>query len=288
MTPDPKAPIRVLIVRDAKPVREIRIDPRRILRLGAIAFLAAWLVPAMVLGGMTWNARHERAALEANVASLTQQATALSTNIAELERYAGVATTTPNEGGPAAPTPPDDANLGEATGSFLADLGARFNSVATRVKTRVADTRGTPSGTPVPDARLSSSFGWRANPFTGEGAEWHAGLDFPAPVGTPVLATADGVVEAVGVNGGYGLAVVVKNARGYSTIFGHLQSASVKQGDAVARGDTVGRVGSGGRSTGPHVHYEVRRDGRPVNPTQVRAPSPSPSTASPSTASPSR
>lgn len=274
MTPDPKAPIRVLIVRDAKPVRELRLEPRRLARLGAVAFVAAWVIPAIVLGGMTWKARHERSKLEANVAALTKQATALSTNIAELERYAGVATTTPNEGGPAAPTAPDDADLGDATGSFLADLGARFTSVAARVRTRVADSRGTPSGTPVPDARLSSSFGWRANPFTGEGAEWHAGLDFPAPVGTPVLATADGVVEQVGVNGGYGLAVVVQNTRGYSTIFGHLQSASVKAGQAVSRGDTVGRVGSGGRSTGPHVHYEVRRDGRPVNPTQVRVPTP--------------
>ncbi|MDX2185089.1 MAG: M23 family metallopeptidase [Gemmatimonadaceae bacterium] len=280
MTPEPKAPIRVLIVRDAKPVREVRIEPRRIVRLGASLFVAAWLVPAVVLGAMTWKARHERATLEANVAALTKQATALSTNIAELERYAGLATTTPNEGGPGAPTAPEGADLGDATGSFLADLGARFTSVASLVKTRVADSRGTPSGTPVPDARLSSSFGWRANPFTGEGAEWHAGLDFPAPVGTPVLATADGVVDQVGVNGGYGLAVVVRNARGYSTIFGHLQSAAVKAGDAVARGDTVGRVGSGGRSTGPHVHYEVRRDGRPVNPSQVKVPAPSTNSSS--------
>jgi murein DD-endopeptidase MepM/ murein hydrolase activator NlpD len=265
-------PVRVLIVREAKPVREVRFDPRHVVRAGAWVFVAGWLVPAIVLGSIAGHAQLERRALASQVATLTADAKRLSTSIAELERYAGVPSRASGEGGPAAAPPdaPDEAAEGAAT--FVSALGRRFATAASAVTLRIAAMRGTPTGIPVPDARTSSTFGWRANPFTGEGAEWHAGLDFPAPVGTPVEATADGTVERVGDTGGYGLAVIVRNSGDYSTIYGHLRDASVREGDAVTRGRVVGHVGSSGRSTGPHVHYEVRRDGRPVNPRAVRPP----------------
>jgi murein DD-endopeptidase MepM/ murein hydrolase activator NlpD len=261
-------PVRLLIVRDAQPVREVRFHPRTALRVGSWLFVAAWLLPIAGLGGVLLHARLEREALARQVAALTTEAT-------RLERYAGMPTRADGEGGPAA-TPPDvtiaSTDAAEGTATFLGSLGRRFAAVAGAVSSRVSVVRGTPTGIPVPDARTSSTFGWRANPFTGEGAEWHAGLDFPAPVGTPVLATADGIVESVGATGGYGTAVVVRNRGDYTTIYGHLRNATVQTGATVARGDVIGHVGSSGRSTGPHVHYEVRRGGRPVNPRRIRVP----------------
>lgn len=268
-------PVRLLIVRDARPVREVRVDPRTAVRIGSWLFVAAWVLPIAGLGGVVLHARLERDALATQVASLTTEATRLSTSIAELERYAGIPSRADGEGGPPA-TPPDaamaSADAADGTASFLGTLGRRFAAVAGAVSSRVSVVRGTPTGMPVPDARTSSSFGWRANPFTGEGAEWHAGLDFPSPVGTPVQATADGVVESVGATGGYGTAVVVRNRGDYTTIYGHLRDATVRVGATVSRGDVIGHVGSSGRSTGPHVHYEVRRGGRPVNPRRIRVP----------------
>lgn len=265
-------PVRLLIVRESRPVREVRFHPRTAVRIGSWVLVAAWALPLGILGGVVIHARLERAALASQVASLTAEATRLSTSIAELERYAGLPQRSEGEGGPvgAPPAAPDEAADGAA--SFLGNLGRRFAAVGAAVTSRVSIVRGTPTGIPVPEARTSSSFGWRANPFTGEGAEWHAGLDFPAPVGTPVLATADGVVESVGPTGGYGTAVVVRNGGDYSTIYGHLRDATVAVGARIQRGDVVGHVGSTGRSTGPHVHYEVRRGGRPVNPKRVTVP----------------
>lgn len=268
------APFRVLVVRDAHPVRELRIDPRRIVRVGSWLALLAWLLPVGVLGLYAAHARLERDTMATRVASLTAEATRLSTSIAELERFAGVRAVVPDEGGPVVDVPPsvDAHEVVEATSGFFGVLGRRLAMVTGAVTTRIADLRGTPSGIPIPDARTSSSFGWRPNPFTGEGAEWHAGLDLPAPEGTPVTATADGVVESVGANGGYGLAVVVRNRQDYTTIYGHLRDVAVRAGQEIARGTVVGHVGNTGRSTGPHVHYEVRRNGRAVNPKTIRPP----------------
>lgn len=265
-------PVRLLIVRDARPVREVRFHPRTAVRIGSWVLLAAWLLPLGILGAVVLHARLERSALETQVASLTAEATRLSTSIAELERYAGVSRSAEGEGGPAEAPPVAAAEAADGTAAFIGALGRRFSAVASAVASRVSVVRGTPTGIPVPEARTSSTFGWRSNPFTGEGAEWHAGLDFPAPVGTPVQATADGVVESVGPTGGYGTAVIVRNGGDYTTIYGHLRDATVAVGARVQRGDIVGHVGSTGRSTGPHVHYEVRRGGRAVNPKRVTVP----------------
>lgn len=276
--------MRLLIVRDARPVREVRFDPRTALRLGSWVFVGVWLLPVVGLGAIVLHARLERDTLATQVVALTAEAKRLSTNIAELERYAGLPGRAEGEGGPPA-TPPDVSSAAgdavDGAGTFLGALRRRFAAVAGAVTDRVSLVRGTPSGVPVADARTSSTFGWRVNPFSGEGAEWHAGLDFPAPVGTPVRATADGIVQTVATVGGYGLAVTVRNRGDYTTIYGHLQRATVVAGARVARGDVVGHVGSSGRSTGPHVHYEVRRNGQPVNPRRIPLPEPSPRTPVP-------
>lgn len=123
---------------------------------------------------------------------------------------------------------------------------------------------GTPEMKPVP-GRILSGFGYRINPFTG-GTEFHKGVDIPAPIGTKVRATADGVVVFAGWRGGYGNILEIDHGNHYKTIYGHLHSFKVNVGDRVKEGDFIGEVGNTGRSTGPHLHYEVRLNDIAVNP----------------------
>lgn len=121
-----------------------------------------------------------------------------------------------------------------------------------------------PNTWPV-DGRLMSNFGHRSDPFSGEGA-FHAGVDISAPRGTPIKATADGVVATAEWAGSYGRLVVIEHANGFETYYAHLSRLDVVAGQWVRRGEIVGRAGSTGRSTSAHLHYEVRRGGTAVNP----------------------
>jgi murein DD-endopeptidase MepM/ murein hydrolase activator NlpD len=114
-------------------------------------------------------------------------------------------------------------------------------------------------------AHISSGFGYRTDPFLKRKA-FHPGIDFAAVAGTLVRATAPGIVIASGWDGGYGKMVEIRHAGGVTTRYGHLSATLVSKGDKVTLGMAIGRVGSTGRSTGPHLHYETRRNGRPVNP----------------------
>jgi murein DD-endopeptidase MepM/ murein hydrolase activator NlpD len=122
----------------------------------------------------------------------------------------------------------------------------------------------TPKGYPV-EGRISSPYGKRVNPFGG-GRDIHSGIDISAAPGTPVEATADGVVSYSGWNLHSGYLVVIEHGCGFSTAYAHNKRNLVKIGQQVKRGDTIGQVGSSGRSTGPHVHYEVWEKGRRINP----------------------
>ena len=123
----------------------------------------------------------------------------------------------------------------------------------------------TPSLWPV-NGRLIGAFGRRTDPFSGEGTEFHTGVDIGARTGTPVHATADGIVVSAGWSGGYGRLVIVDHGGGTQTYYAHLSRFSVEAGEEVRRGDQIGLVGSTGRVTAPHLHYEVRIGGSPVNP----------------------
>ncbi len=124
-----------------------------------------------------------------------------------------------------------------------------------------------PSDKPVKtDVSFTSGYGVRADPFHA-GAAMHPGIDLAGSYGTPIYATADGTVVRAGWNnGGYGNLVEIDHGRGITTRYGHMSAILVHAGDHVTRGQQVGRMGSTGRSTGNHLHYEVRIDGRPVNP----------------------
>jgi murein DD-endopeptidase MepM/ murein hydrolase activator NlpD len=124
-----------------------------------------------------------------------------------------------------------------------------------------------PSALPVPLslARLTSGYGTRSDPFRGRAA-MHAGIDLAGPVGTPIYAAADAVVGEAGTRGGYGNLVELDHGSGIATRYGHLSQIMVRPGERVRRGQVIGLMGSTGRSTGSHLHYEVRIDGRAVNP----------------------
>lgn len=122
----------------------------------------------------------------------------------------------------------------------------------------------TPSIWPT-EGWVSSDFGYRESPFTGK-REFHKGLDITGPLGTPIYAPAKGRVDFAGRDGAYGLAMSLDHGSGLVTRYAHMHSIVLRPGQSVARGELIGYVGNSGRSTGPHLHYEVRMNGVPVNP----------------------
>jgi len=137
----------------------------------------------------------------------------------------------------------------------------------------VADCSYTPSVWPVL-GHITDSFGERLDPFSGEGA-FHTGVDVGADYGAPVHATADGVVLDVGQHSGYGRVVILDHGFGITTWYAHLSAYAVVAGTRIKRGEVIGYTGISGRSTGPHVHYEVRVNNAPVNPWRYMRSNPS-------------
>ena len=207
----------------------------------------------------------------ANLASLAEQARAKAGNIALALRSEGIAVPvavadlaeedtapTGGEGGPFVAAPENnlfDVNFEE------------LDRALTELQLLRQKTMQLPLAAPVDSTLVSSRFGVRADPFLGSSA-LHTGIDFVATSGSAVGATADGMVIQAGYNGGYGNMVEVDHGGGVVTRYGHLSSIAVGVGEKVRTGEIVGRVGSTGRSTGPHLHYEVRRDGGPIDPSR--------------------
>ena len=139
-----------------------------------------------------------------------------------------------------------------------------FNDIEEMVKNKEKLLAAIPAIQPVSDkdlTRIASGFGTRIDPVY-KVPKYHAGLDFAAPIGTPIYATADGVVTDAGYNeGGYGNRVIINHGFGYETLYGHMYRIKAKVGQRVKRGEVIGYVGSTGKSTGPHCHYEVHRNG---------------------------
>lgn len=140
-----------------------------------------------------------------------------------------------------------------------------YEKLYERVKSNQAEIEATPSIRPVETGYMTDGFGYRRDPFTRK-IRFHYGLDISTTRGTPVFATADGTVKYAKRRGGFGLVVALEHEYGYETLYAHMAKMSVKAGEQVKRGQKIGEVGNTGRSTAPHVHYEVRVDGEPVNP----------------------
>ncbi|MCB5230548.1 MAG: M23 family metallopeptidase, partial [Candidatus Cloacimonas sp.] len=115
--------------------------------------------------------------------------------------------------------------------------------------------------------RISSPYGWRIHPISGRRI-FHNGLDIANQLGSPIYVTAEGVVKETGYNRSYGRYIIITHKFGYETMYAHLQKSLKKRGEQVERGEIIGHMGSSGISTGSHVHYEIRRYGKTVNPYQ--------------------
>ncbi|MBK5284947.1 MAG: M23 family metallopeptidase [Bacteroidia bacterium] len=144
-----------------------------------------------------------------------------------------------------------------------------FDEVFELVKNKSVMLASIPAIQPVSNKdlkHLASGFGWRIHPVY-KTELFHSGIDFTAPMGTEIYATGNGVVEKVELNGhGYGSNVIINHDFGYQTLYGHMSKIKVRQGQKISRGDIIGYVGNSGTSTGPHLHYEVIRNGDKVNP----------------------
>ena len=152
------------------------------------------------------------------------------------------------KGSAAAPAQDSDRNI---AGEFLFDRSTKL-------------TEPSPGATNL-TPEVSSGFGVRHDPINGS-QRFHTGIDVAAQEGSPVLAAAPGVVRRAGLRGGYGNAVEIDNGGGISTLYGHASALAVKEGDSVKAGEPVAFVGHTGRATGSHLHFEVRKDGKPIDP----------------------
>ena len=142
---------------------------------------------------------------------------------------------------------------------------ASFQEIAWYYANQVEGNYSTPSIRPS-SARISSGFGYRHDPFGRPTGRMHNGVDFAGKPDSPIVATANGVVRHTGWVNGYGQAVLIDHGFGYSTLYAHATGLKVKEGDVVKRGQQIASMGTTGRSTGTHLHYEVWKDGKPVNP----------------------
>ena len=266
----PKAsPISDTVIFTAPPDREARLESRELPQAAPRRFAATAPKPAAGVEGILARLQSSLDRVEA------RQTTALNAMEerydAKAKRIRSVLTDLGMDGKKIGP-PPAAVGGPYVPVTLRKDAGA-FERQLYRVHVSRADvdrlTRtlgAVPVRKPITgEIDLSSGFGVRADPFLGRPA-MHSGLDFRSETGDPVRATANGVVETAGWNGGYGKLVEVDHGNGYSTRYGHLSEIDVKVGQQVKIGQIIGRVGSTGRSTGPHLHYETRIDGDAVDP----------------------
>jgi murein DD-endopeptidase MepM/ murein hydrolase activator NlpD len=162
---------------------------------------------------------------------------------------------------------PDFLSILDELSAGINDREQKLSVLESLLMSRSLSERVKPSGRPVEDGWLSSTYGKRNDPFTGK-QEFHKGVDFAGKKGAEVVVVGDGVVTWAGERSGYGNLIEVSHGDGYVTRYGHNQKHLVKVGDTVRKGQQIALMGSTGRSTGPHVHFEVMRDGKSVNPAE--------------------
>jgi murein DD-endopeptidase MepM/ murein hydrolase activator NlpD len=251
-------------------VQRIRVEKRLVtIFFAAVAVIALGLVYGLY--GLTQHAAHIRIEMEnqrlraendrqrQELEQLNSRVERVEDTSRKLAEKSGVVEgTVPGSGGPALPL--DEMGLATLTAKMrrLEEDMAGYEALLRQ--------RGyTPTLWPV-QGTLEGGFGGRRNPFGGAGYEFHTGQDIEAASGTPVVAGAAGRVSFVGWQNGYGQLVIVDHGGGLTTKYGHLSHIDVELDQAVARGELLGKVGSTGRSTGPHLHYEVRINDQAVNP----------------------
>ena len=260
--------------RSSSRIRRFCVE-KRSLRIFAV--LAGLLLCGSIYGfyGLTQQAAHFRTEIEnqrlraendkqrQELNQLSNRVEAVEDTSRKLAEKSGVVsedTVSPGSGGPSEPL---DENSLAALDDKMSQLERKMKAYESVLRERGF----TPTVWPVA-GKLESGFGGRSNPFGGRSFEFHSGQDIDAAPGEPVVAGASGKVAFVGWQNGYGQLIVIDHGGGLTTRYGHLSHIDVAQGQAVARSEFIGRVGSTGRSTGPHLHYEVRINDEPVNPLQ--------------------
>ncbi len=177
----------------------------------------------------------------------------------------------PAQGGPEAAVEgalvaaPDLTSMLDGLSAQIQDREHQLSVLESMISTRNLNLQLTPTGKPVAEGYISSYFGTRADPFNGHAA-FHEGLDFAGAEGSQIVAVASGVVTWSKERFGYGLTVEINHSNGYVTRYGHCEKSLVSVGDTVQKGQPIALIGSTGRSTGPHVHFEVLKGGRAINP----------------------
>ena len=275
--------------------------PLRVKLLRIFAFIATALVTAFIIVSIAYRyfpsaneklLQEQNANLKDDYAVLQERTKQLELQMDELENrdnnvYRSIFEATPI---------PDSARITEMEKSkevilieklsendLIKSMGSQLNNLSLRtafmeksykdignmVKNKEKLLAAIPAIQPVSNknlTRIGSGFGYRIDPVY-KVTKFHAGLDFTAPQGTPIYATADGTVKEAGFNsGGFGNRVVINHGFGYETSYNHMVRIKAKAGQTVKRGETIGYVGSTGKSTGPHCHYEILKYGKPIDP----------------------
>jgi murein DD-endopeptidase MepM/ murein hydrolase activator NlpD len=249
---------------------------KRWIKASVLAAAVLFCAAAYGVYGMTQQAAHLRIEQENNrlrienerqrrqLQKLENRVDAIEDASRRLSEMSGVSheeeegTSQHGAGGPA-------LKLDPASVEMLESRAARLEEELGAYEAALHERERIPSIWPV-EGESTDSFGLRGNPFGGGSSEFHPGQDIAAPRGTPVMAAAAGTVLQSGWQNGYGQTVVIDHGNGLTTRYGHLSKIEVAAGQELKRGDELGQVGSTGRSTGPHLHYEVRIDDVPVSP----------------------
>lgn len=228
-----------------------------------------------VIAEIKRKADEEREKLNVEVASLREhnetQAAAfkeekellISTAVSELNERSGLIETIMDNIGVKV-SDKENSKSQSSGGPFIEKQPAEHDALLYKADTYLKTIQQIPLGLPV-YGRITSRFGSRKDPLNGK-SSFHEGIDFRGKRGDKIYATADGIVKKAFKNGSYGNYVVIDHLNGYTTSFAHMQKYVVKKGDRVKRGQLIGQVGNTGRSTGPHLHYELLYKGKPVNP----------------------
>ena len=279
---------------------EKHTTPFRVKLLRFFGFIAAALVSALILVSLAFRfipspqvkvIKLQYEGMKENYDALQEQVKTMEGQMAELEKrdnqvYRSIFEATPMSDSARATlieqkkeiekiAALNDDSLGTQLARTLNNLSARvafqfdsYNQIEKLIKNQGEKLASIPAIQPVNNKdldRIASGFGMRIDPVYGT-RKFHKGLDFTAPKGTPIYATGNGIVKEAGVEAGYGNHVVINHGYGYETLYGHMVRIKVHRGMRVKRGEVIGWVGSTGKSTGPHCHYEVHINGAEVNP----------------------
>ncbi len=198
----------------------------------------------------------ENSKLQSSIFNKTQELESMNQHLAEIEAMIGIK--------------PDIDNIVKDSKESLSKQIEKIKLTATQINIL---NRSIPNGFPIEYKRISDGFGYRIHPIL-KRKDFHVGIDLTAKSGTPIYAPADGVVEYAKKKGAYGNYLLINHPYGFKTAYGHLKSFAVKEGDYISKGDIIGYVGNTGRSTGPHLHYEVRYLQKWLNPQHFKELSP--------------